>query len=317
MMAINWLLALASVLRLAGFVTEPHLDDHAIHAIVGHRALVPAPAGGHGGLTVVTWNIERGERFERIASVLSELDADVVLLQEVDRGCGRSGDRDVARELAAQLGMNWAGAGEFQEIGEGRRGAACITGQATLSRAPIDDASVIRFAGQSAKWRFNPFQPRRGARIALRTTIAGVVFYNLHLESGDGSARLRSRQMDDVRSDLFHRGSSRAIVAGDFNNAGAEPALALEREGLVSVLTSDRTAAAARRPIDWIFVRGLAGEGSVVRVVGASDHDPIVARLTTRHAANTPEKRREKPCRESPPDSNELVPALTSVQRRL
>ena len=281
-MAISWLLALASVLRLAGFVTDPHLDDADIHAIVGDRALVPPPAGGHGGLTVVTWNIERGVAFERIANTLADLDADIVLLQEVDRGCRRSGDRDVARDLAARLGMNWVAAGEFQEIGEGRRGAGCITGQATLSRAPIDDASVIRFAEQaSAKWRFNPIQPRRGARIALRTTVTGVAFYNLHLESGDGSARLRSRQVDDVRDDLLRRGSSRAIVAGDFNNAGAEPgALALERDGLVSVLTPDRTAAAARRPIDWIFVRGLAGEGAVVGGAGASDHDPIVARLT-------------------------------------
>lgn len=282
-MAINWLLALASVLRLAGFVTEPHLDAGDIHAIDGDRALVPAPAGGR-ALRVVTWNIERGVAFERIANTLADLDAEIVLLQEVDRGCRRSGYRDVARDLAARLGMNWVAAGEFQEIGEGRRGAGCVTGQAILSRAPIDDASVIRFADQaSAKWRFNPFQPRRGGRIALRTTIAGVVCYNLHLESGDGAARLRSRQMDDVRSDLARHGGPRAIVAGDFNNAGAELApLALERDGFVSVLTRDGMAAAARRPIDWIFVRGLAGEGSVVRVVGASDHDPVAARLHLR-----------------------------------
>ena len=48
---------------------------------------------------------------------IKKLDADVLLLQEVDRGCDRSGRRDVAADLAAALGMNWIFAGEFQEIG--------------------------------------------------------------------------------------------------------------------------------------------------------------------------------------------------------
>ncbi len=69
----------------------------------------------------MTWNIQRGVEFDRILKTLQTLDADVLLLQEVDRFCKRDA-----------LGMNWLHAGAFQEIGESS-GAALI-GQAVLSK---------------------------------------------------------------------------------------------------------------------------------------------------------------------------------------
>lgn len=44
---------------------------------------------------VVQWNIERGYKFEEIVQTLKILDADVLLLQEIDVGCDRSSQRDV------------------------------------------------------------------------------------------------------------------------------------------------------------------------------------------------------------------------------
>lgn len=44
---------------------------------------------------VVQWNIERGYKFDEIVQTLKILDADVLLLQEIDVGCDRSGRRDV------------------------------------------------------------------------------------------------------------------------------------------------------------------------------------------------------------------------------
>jgi endonuclease/exonuclease/phosphatase (EEP) superfamily protein YafD len=38
----------------------------------------------------------------------------------------------------------------------------------------------------------------------------------------------------------------------------------------------------ARRPIDWVFVRGGTGEARVMRAEEASDHDPIVAAISKR-----------------------------------
>lgn len=103
--------------------------------------------------------------------------------------------------MAHALDLNWVSAGEFQEVGEGRLGKEALSGQAVLSRYPIRDAAVIRFRDQARfRWRFNPLQPRRGGRIALRAHTAGIVVYDLHLESG-GNDRIRRRQLAEVVED--------------------------------------------------------------------------------------------------------------------
>jgi endonuclease/exonuclease/phosphatase family metal-dependent hydrolase len=209
------------------------------------------------------------------------MDADVILLQEVDRFCRRSEHRDVAQQLAERLGMSWVSGGEFQEIGEGTRAQACVTGQAILARSSIQDAAVVRFEDQaSAKWRFNPAQPRRGGRIALRATVDGMVVYSLHLESGGGSSDLRASQLDDLLEDARGQRDRPVMIAGDFNAAmGEAPGMVgrLTRDGFVDLV--DGTGAVARRPIDWVLARAVRGTASVVRADGASDHDPLIITL--------------------------------------
>src|ERR1041385_5988943 len=136
--------AALSILRFTGYFNEPRLTDSEIHAIAGEPTGASS-SGWRAGrpLTVVSWNIERGVQFQKIVATLRALEPDVVLLQEVDRYCRRSGNRDVARELGQALGMNWVSAGEYQEIGEAQGSPAAVTGQAILSRAPIADASTI------------------------------------------------------------------------------------------------------------------------------------------------------------------------------
>jgi endonuclease/exonuclease/phosphatase family metal-dependent hydrolase len=65
-------------------------------------------------LRLASWNIFRGrtrdrDRFdlELVLAALRDLDADVVALQEVDRGQEESGASDQARVLAEALGMDW------------------------------------------------------------------------------------------------------------------------------------------------------------------------------------------------------------------
>ena len=72
-------------------------------------ATVAAPRGRR--LRAVAWNVQRGARLDdlRRAVVAPPFSsADVVLLSEVDVGLGRSGNRNVARELAEALGMSYA-----------------------------------------------------------------------------------------------------------------------------------------------------------------------------------------------------------------
>jgi endonuclease/exonuclease/phosphatase family metal-dependent hydrolase len=250
-------------------------------------------------LVIVTWNIERGMQYDAILQTLRRLDADILLLQEVDRFCKRTGYRDVARDLAAALDMYWVAAGEFQEIGEGRRGKPAVTGQAILSRYPIEDARVLRFEAQDRwRWSINPVQPRRGGRMALVARSHRLLLYDTHIESG-GNERLQRRQMAEVVADQARevaRGaagpdSAAVLIAGDFNNGlvGHSPMRAHLTEAaftdaLGDVVGRGPTSRGQEHPIDWIFVKGLSpvtGSGRIVDAHSASDHSPVIASLSS------------------------------------
>ena len=275
-------------LRLSGFLTEPALRDDEIHRVEGdpHRF---AATGIPDTLTLVSWNIGYGRRCERHVDLLASLAPDVCLLQEVDVGCRRSGFRNVGQWLAEQLQMNWLFGGEFQEIGQGRAGAAALTGQAILSRYPIASPRVILFAHQARlRWRASPLQPRRGARMALRAHTGGVRVYNAHIESGKNDA-FRRKQLADVGAleDTLGGSHDPVVVAGDFN-CGPFGHLSmldtLQQRGFVDALeghpASRRTTIRNRHALDWVLVRGLTVlSAGVAPNHAGSDHYPVWAKV--------------------------------------
>ena len=277
-----------AVLRLAGHFTDPALSPEQIHQVVGeHARYVPVPPDRP--VRIVSWNIFRGTEFDKIEKTLRRLDADVVILQEVDMFCRRSGNRNIAQALGRLLQMNWVAAGEFQEIGESSKGVAALTGQAVLSRFPISNPSVIVFRHQSwLRWRLNPIEPRRGGRMALKLHTGGLRIYNTHIESGGGDA-LRKRQLDEVVADVSKDENGPIVIAGDFNNpppARSAMFTGLRAAGFANALgeasqlrTSDRHS----HPIDWIFTKNLESDHAyVINPEGASDHYPVVAHVRRR-----------------------------------
>lgn len=87
--------------------------------------------------SVVAWNIERGIVFEGIVSALKGnpdlKDKDVLLLTELDYGMARSGNRFVAKELAEQLGLNYAFAPVYIALQKGSGVESEMDGENTLS----------------------------------------------------------------------------------------------------------------------------------------------------------------------------------------
>jgi endonuclease/exonuclease/phosphatase family metal-dependent hydrolase len=282
-------ISLFGCVRLLGYFTDPRLNDSQIHQIAGEPSRVAAPVPPAASLKIVSWNIERGQAYEAVLTALRALDADVLLLQEVDRGCRRTNYRDVARALAHALDLNWTSAGEFQEIGEARDGMAALTGQAILSRFPIEDPQLLLFRSQDRlRWSMNPVQPRRGGRIALQARTAGVVVYNTHIESG-GDDALGRRQIVEILEDHERRHSPEqpVVIGGDFNNGPIRRAPMfgnLSAAQFTDALGPDgdrgATSFGQTHPIDWIFVKNATAIfGRVVHTVNASDHFPIVAAL--------------------------------------
>lgn len=100
-------------------------------------------------LKVVSWNIERGAHFDRLVRRITtdtEInDFDLLLLNEVDLGMGRSGNRDVARALAEAADADFIFAnshlvlveGDAGERGHGVPNNWALHGTAVLSRVPI------------------------------------------------------------------------------------------------------------------------------------------------------------------------------------
>jgi endonuclease/exonuclease/phosphatase family metal-dependent hydrolase len=257
---------------------------------------------------ILSWNIERGLQLPKVLDFLRTIDADLLLLQEVDLNARRTRCRDIANDLARALNLNYAFGMEFEELSEGTTAKPAYHGMATLTRWPLLRARIIRFRDQSAFWKprwFVPdipvFQRRLGGRIALitETTIHArkVVSYNLHLESR-GNDALRVRQLNEVLADCGkYVDQPIFVIGGDFNlHAGeGDAARALRAAGFhdaVRLPECPTTTAHHPRAIDWIFVSAsLDSEGRVHNDIHASDHYPVSTTL-----ARLPDGKIESDC---------------------
>ena len=152
--------------RLQRLLNTPFVNNEAWYA--GARPHRPERPGLGAMMRAGAWNIERGLEFELIRLALAGAgnfkgDAvreqlrvlagvDVLILNEVDLGMARTGYRDVARELAAGLRMNYAFGVEFVEM-DGLDGADLKLETRTRSRL----AKTWRRSGGTAACRAPPY----------------------------------------------------------------------------------------------------------------------------------------------------------------
>jgi endonuclease/exonuclease/phosphatase family metal-dependent hydrolase len=255
---------------------------------------------------VVSWNVERGLRFSAILDFLRSVEADLILLQEVDLKARRTHHRDVARELARSLQLNYVFGKEFLELGGGSGRSPAQHGQATLSPWPLSNGRIIRFEHQSNFWKprwyvpqIELFQRRLGGRIALVTEAMvykqRLVTYNLHLES-KGNDALRLQQLRETLKDAGrHTASSVVIVGGDLNLDAGNGAVAAALHGagfhdsvrLPEIATTTRLPFQRARCIDWIYVsEGVGTDGQIHNTIRVSDHYPVSATLPKQSPAD-------------------------------
>lgn len=246
---------------------------------------------------MITWNINRGQQLQHVIEFLSEMSADLILLQEADLNARRTGYRNIAREIAQALHMNYVFGCEFEELSQATGGEHAYHGQATLSRFPLANSRILEFNCQSRFWRPRwfiprsaPFQRRLGGRMALISCVdldgLKLIAYNAHLES-KGSDDLRCSQLQDILRDFSNYPSgSQFIVAGDFNvdlhhgTAAAEigkTGLSNPFARLSGIPTTRPAHFSSSKTIDWILTKGplLAIEPKLHDSVQGSDHYPL------------------------------------------
>ena len=212
-------------------------------------AAVPAPHGRV--LRAVAWNIQRGARFDDLRRTLLApplAGADLLLLSEVDVGLGRSGNRNVARELAEALGMSYAFGvsylaltDDFGDDSAGLENTLALSGAAVLSRYPIGRVENIDLPEIRDKFRSS--EKRLGKKRALLAEVAlpdgPLVVAACHLDSNASPAQ-RACQLGGVLDSVERSGVARALVGGDFNTStyDVSSTLALARDLLHKLLVT-------------------------------------------------------------------------------
>jgi len=176
----------------------------------------------------VAWNLERGIHLPGQLVALREhpylRESDLLLLTEADAGMARSGNHDVARELAQGLGMHYVflpcylnlskGAGQESEVdGHNRLG---LHGNALLARYPIRNVRRIGLVNGIDKMAGR--EKRLGTQTALSAEIAfpngPLTVAVVHLDA-QSTQEHRRQQLRDVLAALPAAGP--VLVGGDWN----------------------------------------------------------------------------------------------------
>jgi endonuclease/exonuclease/phosphatase family metal-dependent hydrolase len=189
-------LALAATATTAGCSTVPSTS--------------PSPT-----LRILTYNLHHGEGTDgqldlaRIARVITESQADLIGLQEVDRFATRTGKVDQAAEYQRLTGLTgWYGAAMPFQGGE--------YGQLLLSRWPLLEPRVLRLPGTPGR------EPRIVTTVLVNVPRLGQVrFANAHFDaSQDDGDRLQQAQF---LLQNFPADGLPTLIVGDLNDTPESP----------------------------------------------------------------------------------------------
>jgi endonuclease/exonuclease/phosphatase family metal-dependent hydrolase len=234
-------------------------------------------------LRVMSFNIHHAEGLDgqidtqRIADLILQQNADLVGLQEVDRGTTRVSGRDLIAELAQKTEMSFVFSNNLSYQGG-------QYGNATLTRFPI-------------KFREHRFLPKVGSneqRGWLKAVVdvngTDVSFWTTHLAVSDETERLMCvTNFNNWLNDEINP----VIFCGDFNATPSSQTCALMRHRWDDSWTQASQGngytipvPSATRRIDYVWV----GNGSRIEPVKASvpfseasDHFPVLLEVTLTH----------------------------------
>ena len=181
-------------------------------------------------IKALAWNIERGIRLDGIIRVLTShpqlTNKDVLLLTELDHGMARSGNRNVAQEIARSLNLNYAFAPVYIPLQKGSgveaemegENTTSIHGLALFSPHPISNVHAVPLPnGKDKMWGK---EKRLGW---LRALIADVEHpagtfraVSVHLDV-HCSREHRRRQMRIILDHLDTLSPLPTLIGGDWN----------------------------------------------------------------------------------------------------
>ena len=244
------------------------------------RPKAPAPVT----LRVMTYNIHHGEGLDgkvdlaRIAELIKQERADIVALQEVDKGVVRTARRDLPAELAALTGMTCVFNNNFHYQGG-------EYGNAVLTRFPVKQWSNHHYQ------MIRPNEQRGILQVVLDVRGRELVFMNTHIDSRPDDAE-RWLNVGEIEELTKNHGDTPVILCGDFNNLPSgrvyERLSASFQDAWVLVGQGDGFSFPASKPnkrIDYLWISkdtALLPLKAWMPQSEASDHLPVVAEFELR-----------------------------------
>jgi endonuclease/exonuclease/phosphatase family metal-dependent hydrolase len=159
---------------------------------------------------VLTYNIHHGEGIdgkidlERIAALIKENKADIVALQEVDKGVERTARRDLPAELAKLTGMNvYFDRNIFYQGGD--------YGNAVLTRFPIKKKKNTHYK------MLREGEQRGVLQLVLDVHGKDLLFMDTHIDYRPDDAE-RVINADELKQIVADAGKMPIILCGDFND---------------------------------------------------------------------------------------------------
>lgn len=221
-------------------------------------------------ITVMTYNIQSGFSVDNVWSLEETARAieaeapDVIVLNEVGRGWLVTSGNDQLAWLSQRLDMPyvWGPASDDD-----------LWGNAILSRLPVSDASVEKFASTQ-----NLKRSVTGARISVGES--GFWIFGTHLDNPSGAGEARMEQVTELIA--FWNNRLPAMVLGDLNaDPGDDVLTTLADQGFLDSgiqLGPNAFTSEDERRIDYILTtKGIEVLDIWIPETWVSDHKPVVA----------------------------------------
>ncbi|MDQ3673548.1 MAG: endonuclease/exonuclease/phosphatase family protein [Gemmatimonadota bacterium] len=186
----------------------------------------PASRAGADEIRVLVYNIHAGkdakgvDNLSRVANLVRSSNADVALLQEVDRGTTRSGKADQPRILSTLTGFQ-AAFGKTLDYQGGDYGIAI------LSRWPISADTLVSLPVIPPQQRAGGlYEPRGALRAVIEAPAGRLAFLNTHIDASreDFYRRQELATVLQLATRAIGEGGGSTFVGGDLN---AEPGSAV------------------------------------------------------------------------------------------
>jgi endonuclease/exonuclease/phosphatase family metal-dependent hydrolase len=271
-----------------------------------------------GGEKVYVDPQEIEDNLTKIAQVIRKANADIVLLQEVDRDSARTGHIDQVGRINELLNYPCVTTTPYFKAPYVPHPSHKHLGGmdmhlATLSRYKTNPSTRYQLTLLNEPWYRRIFNLKRAALVTPMVTQDGrsLQVINTHLSAFSNADDTLPKQVAELQNIVAHLQSHPTILAGDFNalppgfdrNQTAEPDFYHEKQSPIqplfdslvtptppSDLGADREKYGTYRPfraqipdrtIDYVFGANVTfHDHTVIRTEGLSDHEPVLVTVS-------------------------------------